>query len=69
MGHRQQMTDKQRREWDSMQYKARIEARRGHSFAYWDDVKHEQMLNNGWQLYNFKGIGDLRNFKQKSHLL
>lgn len=38
MGHRQQMTSKQRIEWDSMQYKAALEAKRGHNYQYWNDL-------------------------------
>lgn len=53
MGHRQQMTSKQRIEWDSMQYKAALEAKRGHNYQYWNDEKHDKLLQNGWQLYSF----------------
>jgi len=53
MGHRQDMTPKQKLEWDMMQYKAALEARRGHNFTYWDDSKHDKLLQNGWQFYNF----------------
>jgi hypothetical protein len=60
MGHRQDMTDKQRREWDSHSYRLATEARRGHSFEYWNDDKHEEMLKNGWSLYQFsdRKLGD-----------
>lgn len=40
MGHRQKMTDKQRLAWDVMQYKARLSARRGHNYTYYNDQKH-----------------------------
>lgn len=53
MGHRQDMTKEQRREWDSRSYRRAMEARRGHSFEYWNDDKHEEMLKNGWSLYQF----------------
>jgi hypothetical protein len=41
MGHRQKMTDKQRLDWDVMQYKARRDAMRGHHYPYWDDEKYK----------------------------
>jgi myosin-crossreactive antigen len=45
MGHRQKMTDKQRLDWDMMQYRARLEARRGHNYPYWEDNKYAN-----WQI-------------------
>ena len=53
MRHRQDMTDKQRHEWDSRSYRLAMEARRGHSFEYWNDDKHGKMLENGWSLHQF----------------
>jgi hypothetical protein len=53
MGHRQQMTPKQRHEWDDMQYKARLQAKRGHNFQYWNDDKHDKLFDDGWKMYQF----------------
>lgn len=50
MGRRQDMTDKQRLEFDTYAYKRRLEENRGKNFEYWNE-KHEQMLLNGWDLF------------------
>lgn len=47
MGHRQKINDKQRLDWDVMQYKARQQARRGHNYPYWNESKH-----NNWDIFN-----------------
>ena len=53
MGHRQEMTHGERLKWDTMQYQAALEAKRGHNFTYWDDSKHDKLFNEGWQIYRF----------------
>lgn len=50
MGHRQDMTSKQRLKWDTDNYKKRLEANKGSNYEYWAD-KHEKMLQNGWNLF------------------
>jgi hypothetical protein len=53
MGHRQDMTPEQRLEWDISNYTKRLEANKGSNFEYWNE-KHHKLLNNGWDLYEFK---------------
>jgi len=53
MGHRQQMTPEQRLEWDIMQYKARLEASKGHSHSYMSYKLYEQLEKQGYVSYNF----------------
>jgi hypothetical protein len=55
MGHRQNMTPQQRLKWDCDNYKKRLEAKRGSNYEYWNE-KHESMIGNGWQLFNFRNI-------------
>ncbi len=50
MGHRQQMTDKQRLEWDSMQYKARKEAAKGHNYQYLTNELHSKLEALGYKM-------------------
>lgn len=51
MGHRQNMTDRQRSDWDSMQYRRRLEARKGSNYEYWNEKHEDMMENKGWDLY------------------
>jgi hypothetical protein len=53
MGHRQDMTPEQRLKWDCDNYKKRLEANKGSNYEYWTD-KHDKMLENGWEQFNFK---------------
>lgn len=43
MGHRQKMTDKQRSEWDAMQYENRKQANKGLIFKYLTDEMDEYL--------------------------
>jgi len=52
MGHRQQMNDAQRLDWDVMQYKKRLESQKGSNYAYWN-TSFDNMLDNGWELVTF----------------
>lgn len=49
MGHRQQMTDKQRREWDNIQYQARLNANRGHNYQYLTDELQAELEAKGYK--------------------
>jgi len=53
MGHRQKMTPKKRVEWDIMQYKARLDASKGHSHSYMSDKLYEQLEKKGYVSYKF----------------
>jgi len=53
MGHRQQMTPKQRLDWDIMQYKARQEATKGHSHSYMNEKVYKQLDKQGYSQYKF----------------
>jgi hypothetical protein len=53
MGHRQQMTDKERLDWDIAQYNARKEANRGHSYAYMDNALYHELESKGYKEYIF----------------
>jgi len=53
MGHRQQMNDRQRLNWDSMQYKAKLEVNRGHNYQYWNDSMSSLIDEDGWNFYPF----------------
>ena len=53
MGHRQEMTPKQRLQWDSMQYQAKLDANKGHNYEYWNDDKHGKLLTKGWEIFSF----------------
>ena len=55
MGHRQEMNESQRINWDCDNYKKRLEANKGHNYEYWTE-KHDKMLENGWDLFNFRNI-------------
>jgi hypothetical protein len=52
MGHRKQMTDKERLKFDLENYAKRLEANKGSNYEYWND-KTEQLLLNGYSLYQF----------------
>jgi len=54
MNHRQQMSDKQRHEWDVKQYKAQLAARRGHNHSYLDDEAIKKLEAKGYNRYTFK---------------
>ena len=59
MGHRQRMTPAKRLEWDIRQYKARLEANRGHNYAYMTRELEEHLARLGYQLhgtYDERGI-------------
>ncbi len=62
MGHRQLMTDKQRNEWDAMQYRARLEARRGSQRNYLSEEKRDQLISNGYKYYIFENGKKETNF-------
>lgn len=53
MGHRQQMTDKQRLKWDVMQYKARLSAKRGHNYPYLTDELYKDLERKGYKIATF----------------
>jgi hypothetical protein len=53
MEHRQDMTPKQRHVLNDMQYKARLQAKRGHNHTYWSDDKHDKLFELGWKMYKF----------------
>lgn len=57
MGHRQDMNPNQRLQWDCDNYKKRLKANKGRNFEYWSDDKHADMLERGWNLYDFKESG------------
>lgn len=48
MGHRQQMTDKERMNWDIMQYNANKAARRGSNYAYMSDEVYHDLQDKGY---------------------
>jgi len=48
MGHRQKMTRRQRIEWDGMQYRAQIEAKRGNNFPYLTDELGHKLRRLGY---------------------
>lgn len=50
MGHRQQMTDKQRIDWDIMQYNAKKEALRGHNYQYLTSELHKKLELLGYKI-------------------
>jgi hypothetical protein len=52
MGHRQQMTDKERLNWDSMQYQKRLDSKKGSNYQYWNII-HEKLLESGYELFQF----------------
>ena len=52
MGHRKQMTDKERLKFDLENYAKRLQANKGSNYKYWND-KTEQLLLNGYSLYQF----------------
>jgi len=53
MGHRQEMTYEQRRDWDLMQYQAKLEARRGNNFSYLNDEQREDLEKKGYKKFIF----------------
>jgi hypothetical protein len=53
MGHRQQMTDKQRLEWDINSYKKKLEANKGHNYQYWSEKLEKELTEKGYEWYNF----------------
>lgn len=53
MNHRQKMTDKQRHEWDVMQYKARLKAHRGSQRNYLSEEKRDDLISKGYKNYIF----------------
>ena len=59
MAHRQDMTSEQRVRFDIENYQKKLASNKGYNFEYWND-KHEQMLENGWELFSIthtrKGI-------------
>lgn len=54
MGHRQDMTDKQRLDWDSWSYKRKLEESKGHNYQYHTDDLEKKWLANGYDFYEFK---------------
>jgi len=62
MGHRQQMNSKQLLEWDSMQYKARLEAQRGHNYQYYTESLSKQLFLKGYNWYKFSDDGIKNSF-------
>jgi len=55
MGHRQKMNREQLLKWDSMQYKARLEAARGNSFQYHSDELEKELERKGYLWHDFNG--------------
>lgn len=54
MGHRQQMTPKQRLEWDIRSYKLRKEANKGHNHSYMTDELYKQLEKQGYTTWKFE---------------
>ena len=46
-------------------YKANLEARRGHNYAYYTDELHNDLMQKGYTIYNF-GIGNNLIFTQQN---
>ena len=65
MGHRQQMNNKEKLDWDSIQYKSSLFSKKGNNFEYWNDENHYKMLDNGWSLFEFEKTGKGQNVIQK----
>lgn len=53
MGHRQHMTSKERLEWDSRNYRLRLEANKGHNHSYMTDKLYSQLKNSGYSAFVF----------------
>lgn len=59
MGHLQDMSPQRKREFQAHQYKRMLEERRGNSFEYYNEEKHEKLiLDKGWNWYTFRGNED-----------
>ena len=56
MGHREKMTNKQRLEWDSMQYKAKKDANKGHNYQYYSEELQKYMDEKGYVFYPEHGF-------------
>ena len=54
MGYKQHMTDKQRLDWFGMQYKAMLDARRGHNYQYYSDDLGKKLFKSGYNIYDFQ---------------
>lgn len=52
MGHRQQMTREQLLKWDTMQYKAKLDANKGHNYQYWNDTLEKQYEEGVIKIYD-----------------
>jgi hypothetical protein len=59
MGHRQQMTPKQRVEWDARNYRLRKEANRGHNYAYLTNDLYDHLELMGYEIYPYKNSRDI----------
>lgn len=53
MGHRQNMTDKERLKWDIENYSKRLQANKGSNYEYWNEVRHGKLLIDGYALHQF----------------
>jgi len=53
MGHLQDMTDEQRRELKSYQYKRYKESRRGCSYPYWNEKLDKDLTDKGYKMHQF----------------
>ncbi len=74
--HRQQMNDKDRLEWDIMQYNKRKEAQRGHNYKYLTDDLWNKLISDGYTETTFSNgekttfsestaVGAVQEFKRK----
>jgi hypothetical protein len=54
MGHRQDMTRKQRLEWDSFAYSRKLEESKGHNYKYWTEDLENSQEAKGYDWYTFK---------------
>lgn len=52
MGHRQNMTDKQKLQWDIDSYKSRLKSNKGHNYQYYTEELEENLFKKGYQWYN-----------------
>lgn len=58
MGHRQQMTAKERLKWDIDNYNKRKEANRGHNFQYLTDELYKDFESKGYKQCRFMNGND-----------
>jgi hypothetical protein len=60
--HLRGATDKQRKDFLSLSYKRKLEANRGHNYAYWNEKYDELIDNGGYSIHHFPNRkGELTN--------